>query len=258
MPIPSWSNALSAILLPALLLGWSPSPAAAEESKTPWLPKGRTIWGLSGSFGVADGNRAGSLESVCVVMARTLTNPVGPRWIRGRMGVLVELVPLFLLSQKSTSYAAGFNLLGRHYLDRGGSLRPFLTLGAGMIVSNEEIPERVANLNFTPQAGLGLLFSDKSERVYSAEFRLHHISNGGRVEPNPGINSLVFQFAILFPNRRARGLRVAAVHGVRGHAAPGARRRESEVPVGAGCVPRPRRSRPPVTVMRSELTPAGV
>ncbi len=114
------------------------------------------------------------------------------------MGVVVEIVPLFLLSQESTAYAAGFNLLGRHYLDRGGRLKPFITLGAGMLISAQEIPDRVANLNFTPQAGVGFLFSDASRRLYSLEIRLHHISNGGRVEPNPGINSVAFQFGILF------------------------------------------------------------
>jgi hypothetical protein len=74
-----------------------------------------------------------------------------------------------------------------------------VTLGAGMLVSAEEIPDRVANVNFTPQAGFGVAFSDESRRVYTIEVRLHHISNGGRVEPNPGINSALFQFGILFP-----------------------------------------------------------
>jgi hypothetical protein len=45
------------------------------------------------------------------------------------------------------------------------------------------------------------MFFDKGRRVYSLEFRLHHISNGGRTEPNPGINSAVFQFAVVFDGR---------------------------------------------------------
>jgi hypothetical protein len=173
----------------------------AEEANARWLPRGRTVWGLSGAVGVADGDRAGQSGSFALDISRTLTDGVGPGWLRGRIGVIVELVPLFVLSQESATYAAGFNLLGRHYLDRGGNLRPFITLGAGMLVSAKEIPDRVANLNFTPQAGLGVMFFDKGRRVYSLEFRLHHISNGGRTEPNPGINSAVFQFAVVFDGR---------------------------------------------------------
>jgi len=194
----SRQQAMKAILVLALLLSFSTFPATAEDADTPWLPKGRTVWGSSGAFGLADGNRAGQSGSFSVVMNRNVTDAVGTGWLRGRMGVVVEIVPLFLLSQKSTAYASGFNLLGRHYLDRGGNLRPFVTLGAGMLVSAQEIPDRVANLNFTPQAGIGFMVSDESRRLYTLEIRLHHLSNGGRVEPNPGINSVEFQFGILF------------------------------------------------------------
>jgi hypothetical protein len=195
-------HAFGPILLAAVFLSSSTSTALADDTADPWLPKGRTVWGWSGAFGLADGNRAGQSGSFSIVMNRNVTNAVGPGWLRGRMGVVVEIVPLFLLSQESTAHASGFNLLGRHYLDRGGSLRPFITLGAGMLVSAQEIPDRVANLNFTPQAGIGFMFSDESRRLYTLEIRLHHLSNGGRVEPNPGINSVAFQFGILFNGRR--------------------------------------------------------
>lgn len=194
-------RAAGLILVSSLMWLWSISPAMAEEANDPWLPRDRTVWGLSGAVGVAAGDRAKELGSFAIDMSRTLTDPVGPGWLRGRMGVVVEIVPLFLLSEHSTAYGAGFNLLGRHYLDRGGSLRPFITLGAGMLVSAEEIPDHVANLNFTPQAGMGFLFFDKGGRLYSVECRFQHVSNGGRVQPNPGINSAVFQFAVLFPGR---------------------------------------------------------
>ena len=199
MRIPFCSTrATGLILVNALILCWSTSLAMAEDPNVRSLPRGRTVWGLAGAVGAADGDRAGHSGSFALDISRTLTDRVGPGWLRGRIGVIVELVPLFVLSQESTTYAAGFNLLGRHYLDRGGNLRPFISLGAGMLVSAKEIPDGVANLNFTPQAGLGVMFFDKGRRVYSLEFRLHHVSNGGRAELNPGINSAVIQFAVLF------------------------------------------------------------
>jgi hypothetical protein len=194
-------RAAALIVALGLILCGSTSSAAAEEATRRSLPKGETFWGMSGAVGTADGSLAGPWGSIALDISRTLTDTVGPGWMRGRMGVKIELVPLFLLSQESTAYAAGFNLLGRHYLDGGGKLRPFITLGAGMLVSAEEIPDGVENVNFTPQAGLGLLFFDQGPRVYSIELRFHHLSNGKTTEPNPGLNSAVVQFAVLFAGR---------------------------------------------------------
>ena len=191
----------------ALILLGSPVGAAAEEVVAPdvWMPQGQVDWGLSASFGVSHGSSAPrrTLGSMAVTVNRVLTDPVGPGFLRGRMAVSVELIPLFLLSETSTTYGAGFNLLGRHYLDTRGSVRPFITIGAGMILSRDEIPEGSAKVNFTPQAGIGLRWKMSSGRIFSVEYRFQHISNGGRVKPNPGINSSVVHLGFSFSRTHA-------------------------------------------------------
>jgi len=73
-------------------------------------------------------------------------------------------------------------------------VRPFITMGAGMILSRDEIPAGAAKLNFTPQAGIGLRWRTSSGRIFTIEYRFQHLSNGSRVDPNPGINSSMIQF----------------------------------------------------------------
>jgi Lipid A 3-O-deacylase (PagL) len=162
------------------------------------LPKGLTMWGLGGNVGFPTGDRSNLFGTVIIDFERVATDPGGPGWLRGQLGYSIELVPVFLISEGTTAYGAGFNLLGRHYLAAGRAFRPFITLGAGLVVSNEKIPPNVANLNFTPQVGFGYLFSDRLLNVYSLEVRFHHLSNGGLESPNPGINSVVVQFGVRF------------------------------------------------------------
>jgi Lipid A 3-O-deacylase (PagL) len=173
----------------------------AEEHPSPpgvLLPKGRVFWGVGGNVGFPTGDHANAFGSMIVELERVVSDTRGPGWLRGQLGFSVELVPAFLLSEGATAYGAGFNLMGRHYLARGRRLRPFLTLGAGLVVSKEKIPPNVANVNFTPQVGFGYLIADARENVYSVEVRFHHLSNGGLESPNPGINSLLVQFGVRF------------------------------------------------------------
>ena len=191
----------------SLLLLASASICVAEESEKAldvWMPKGRVDWGFQASYGRSHGSSLPERTQgiLAVTYDRVLTGPVGPGFLRGRMGVTVELIPVFLLSQtSSTAYGAGFNLLGRHYLDTHGSVRPFITLGAGMILSEDAIPEGSAKLNFTPQAGLGIQWRSPAGRMVTVEYRFHHLSNASRVQPNPGINSSVVLVGFSFARR---------------------------------------------------------
>lgn len=161
------------------------------------------IWGVAGSAGVTTGDRASGFGAAMVRMDRVVSGPRGPGWLRGQLGYALEIVPVLVLSQGEATYAAGFNLVGRHYLGSGAH-RPFVTLGAGLLVSGNEIPSDVTHLNFTPQAGFGFLFTPESGPSYSIELRLHHLSNGGRAESNPGLNSAVVQFGVSFRTRTRR------------------------------------------------------
>jgi Lipid A 3-O-deacylase (PagL) len=162
------------------------------------LPKGQMMWGVGGNIGFPTGDRAQGFGAAIVDFERVATDPGGPSWLRGQLGFSVEIVPVFLLSEGETTYGTGFNLLGRHYLAMGRTFRPFITLGAGLVVSKEKVPPSTSNVNFTPQLGFGSLFGDGRANVYSVEVRFHHLSNGGLVSPNPGLNSVLVQFGVRF------------------------------------------------------------
>ena len=163
------------------------------------MAKGNVAWEVAGNVGLSHGGSfTRKFGSLAIGLDRVLTDPVGPGFLRGRLAVHIELLPVCALSQESATYAVGFNLLGRNYLDVRGPLPPFITVGAGMLVSDDAIPTGTANLNFTPQVGLGFAFSDARGRIFTLEYRFHHLSNGGRVDPNPGINSSFVQFGVTF------------------------------------------------------------
>ena len=163
------------------------------------LSKGETVWRAGGNVAFSHGGESRrEFGSMTLAYERGMSDVVGPGFLRGRLTMNIELIPLLVLSQESTTYAAGVTFMGRHYLRAVGRVRPFITLGIGMLISRDEIPLDVANLNFTPQAGAGIALSDGVRRLYSIEYRFHHLSNGGRVDPNPGINSSLIQFAVTF------------------------------------------------------------
>lgn len=167
--------------------------------KDVWFANGTAGWSISGNVGFSHGGPlTRKFGSLTLGIQRGMTGMVGPGWLRGKLTAALEFLPAYVLSQESTTYAVGFNLLARHYFGTRRSVRPFVTFGAGMLVSEDEIPTGTANLNFTPQVGAGIAIMDASDRLLTIEYRLHHLSNGGRVDVNPGINSSVLQFGITF------------------------------------------------------------
>ncbi|HXV65325.1 MAG TPA: acyloxyacyl hydrolase, partial [Vicinamibacteria bacterium] len=183
-------------LLPILALTLavsSPAQESPEESPGTDLEKSDIQFGIVGSFGAAldvfDGVPDAELLAMGAHLGRVLTGAGGPGLLRGRLGVDLEILPLFLVFQDSTSYGLSFTLLGQYFFEVTSRFRPFATLGAGFLYSSEEIPRDTSRVNFTPQIGIGVRVPDGKSLLYSFEFRLHHISNADLVQPNPGINS---------------------------------------------------------------------
>jgi lipid A 3-O-deacylase len=72
-------------------------------------------------------------------------------------------------------------------------VRPFAEASGGIIYTSEPVPARATtSLNFIDQAGFGLRFGGRDKWAWLAGYRFQHVSNAGRVEPNPGAN---FNFA---------------------------------------------------------------
>ena len=183
-----------------LLAKEDPSKQAVPEGTVSPIQKKNTELGFFSGVGLAhevfDGRADLQFLRVGGRLGRILTDPVGPGILKGNFAVSLELLPAFIVFEEKTTYAASLTLLFRHYLAPNHRLRPFMTLGAGALYAEDQVPIGTSRLNFTPQIGFGLAFPHGPRRVYSFEYRFHHISNANQADYNPGINSSYLQFGV--------------------------------------------------------------
>jgi hypothetical protein len=66
--------------------------------------------------------------------------------------------------------------------------RIFAEVAGGLLFTSEPVPVRTTTFNFLDQAGFGVRIEDGARRAWLIGYRFQHISNGGRVKPNPGAN----------------------------------------------------------------------
>jgi lipid A 3-O-deacylase len=120
-----------------------------------------------------------------------LTDPHGPGFLRGRFEYAVDVVPVFVVAQRTnTAYGFGVNPFALKWnFATHGSVAPYVDLGGGTLFTNTKVPEGTAHVNFTTSGALGAHFL-RSKYNFSAEVRFMHISNAGISRPNPGINTI--------------------------------------------------------------------
>ena len=175
------------------------SLAFAQAPPSPPLQPGSTEWAITtgGGVRIAGGAREGHFWAMQLRWGRVLTAPHGPGWLRGSLAYAFEVVPAMVMAQSETIFGGGFNPLLLQYnfagRDRPGRrLVPFLQAGGGMLFTAADVPAGTAQFNFTPQGGVGAYWLRGDRPSVVIGLRYHHISNAGRVRPNPGHNALYF------------------------------------------------------------------
>jgi lipid A 3-O-deacylase len=120
-----------------------------------------------------------------------LTDSVGPGPLRGRFEYAVDVVPVFLLTQRTnTAYGIGLDPFALKWNFAGPrSVTPYVELGGGTLFTNTQVPPGTSRVNFTTSGAVGLHFL-RSKYTWSAEVRFMHISNAGLATLNPGINTI--------------------------------------------------------------------
>ena len=68
----------------------------------------------------------------------------------------------------------------------------------GLLFTQEPVPVRTTTFNFLDQAGFGLRIHETSRRAWLLGYRFQHVSNAGRVKPNPGANFNFLYLAVSF------------------------------------------------------------
>lgn len=126
-----------------------------------------------------------------------LTDPIGPGPLRGRFEYAVDVVPIFLLTQRTnTAYGIGLNPFALKWnFGDGKKIVPYFDLGGGVLFTNTDVPEGTNRVNFTTSGALGLHFL-RTKWNWNAEVRFMHISNAGLATPNPGINTIQFRLGL--------------------------------------------------------------
>jgi lipid A 3-O-deacylase len=148
------------------------------------------VW-TGGGHGLNGSTSDTGLWNLGVRYGWVLTDPVGPGPLRGRFEYAVDVVPVFLLTQRTgTAYGFGldpfalkWNFAGDH------KVTPYAELAGGTLFSNTQVPPGTSRVNFTSSGAVGLHFP-RSKYNWSAEVRFMHISNAGLATPNPGINTI--------------------------------------------------------------------
>jgi hypothetical protein len=194
----------------------SESLPASSLSKGTW---DFGVWGQGGQS-VSGGTRDVSVGDAGFRIGKILTEEHLSGWVRGNFEYAVDLIPLYILSgpfkvlpnpiaftpgsgtcvigvkcgpllANETAYGGGFNpFILRWNFTSGKRVAPFIELGGGVLFTNKDLPLQSSNINFTPQAAVGVNIFTREKRAVSLDFRYEHISNAGLAKPNPGINTL--------------------------------------------------------------------
>ena len=174
----------------AFLFLASPKPARAQAGPAPEDSKDLQIW-TGGGHGV-NGRKANTwVWNVGARYGWILTDPAGPGLLKGRFEYAVDVVPVFLVLQRTgTAYGFGLNpfALKWNFVPRH-NVMPYIDIGGGTLFSNDKVPPGTSHVNFTTSGAIGAHFL-RSKYNWSAELRFMHISNAGLIRPNPGINTL--------------------------------------------------------------------
>ena len=153
------------------------------------------LW-TAGGHSVSGGTANTSVWDAGVRVGKVLTAEHGSGLLRGNLEYAVDIVPAYLLVfPRQTSYAGGFDpFIVKWNFTSGGRVAPYLELGGGVLFSLDNVPPGANNVNFMPQASLGVQIFTREKHAVSIAAKYVHISNAGLATPNPGINTI--QFAV--------------------------------------------------------------
>ena len=175
------------------------SGPASAAGPAPGLQKGTVeVGGIAGATLPVSWLRAHSDRRITMAsldVGRVMTNRVGHGPLAGHFEFLVEITPLIIVHQPANTFgvtASPLHMRWNFGPVPNHRLRPFAEASGGIIYTGQPVPVRTTSFNFIDQAGFGLRFETGAKRAWLAGYRFQHISNAGRVKPNPGAN---FNFA---------------------------------------------------------------
>jgi hypothetical protein len=165
--------------------------AAPALAQPPQLERGVRVrsvaagWGNAWEYGIPGwGKTASDVRFVAVHPA------LG--WFVVDRGELFGEAALFVYSRPADTIAVGpLAIGGRFHVRDRGPLVPFVSGGAGLIVTPLEIPELDRRFNGQLFYGAGVRWVRSRGPHWRLEVRNHHISNAGTAGDNLGLNAFM-------------------------------------------------------------------
>jgi hypothetical protein len=188
-------------LVVLLTLGVAAPAHAQTDVTTPALDVGVTEWMATAgpALGVEVFNSEGGHRYILQTLSwgRILSTPKGPGILRGRFEWAVEVVPVFGQFDPEDTYGVGVTpLLWRWNFEPRGRLVHFAELAGGGLWTTDPVPARTTTANFTAHIAYGIRYFVRRNLSLVASYRFHHISNGNRLERNPGVNANALQLGV--------------------------------------------------------------
>jgi hypothetical protein len=118
---------------------------------------------------------------------------------KGSLELLVDVTPFFQIRQPDL--VRGWStapLFIRWNFPALGVARIYGEVSGSLLFTTAPVPARTTTFNFMDQAGFGIRLEESPGRAWLVGYRFQHISNGGRVQPNPGANFNFFYLGISF------------------------------------------------------------
>ena len=133
------------------------------------------------------------LAMASLIIGRVMAGGPG----KGSLELLADVTPFFQVRQPGLVRGWSVAPLFVRWNFPGigdGAARVFGEVSGSMLFTGAPVPPGTTTFNFIDQAGFGVRFGEGGGRAWLAGYRFQHISNAGRVKPNPGAN---FNFVYL-------------------------------------------------------------
>ena len=172
----------------------APLPASAALDAAPLVDRGATEWmtTIGSAWGVVVFKSAGGHRFLSQTLSwgKVLSGTKLRGALRGRFEWAVEMTPVYGQYHPDDVYGVGVSPFAwRWNFEPQRKYAPFAELAGGLLWTSAPVPQRTTRANFTAHAGVGLRRMIRPTQALVVLYRFNHISNGNRLERNPGVNA---------------------------------------------------------------------
>jgi Lipid A 3-O-deacylase (PagL) len=178
---------VAAAVVPPAFADQAGPPNRVAESQTP-IERGAieisVLGGVSLPVSMLHAKSDRHLAMASLSVGRVMIG--GPR--TGSLELLVDVTPFIQIRQPDPvrGWSVAPLFIRGNLPAIGGTTHVFAEGSSSLLFTNE--PLRTTTFNFMEQVGFGVRFGKSRGRAWLVGYRFQHISNGGRIQPNPGAN----------------------------------------------------------------------